>query len=75
MMLRRAAAAVIGHGYWKDQLHADKDIVGKVMIINGTNFTVVGVTPPEFFGVRMRRVRIFGYHCRLIHRWICVSRT
>jgi predicted permease len=48
-------AGVISHRYWKDQLQADKDIVGKVMIINGTNFTVVGVTPPEFFGERMRR--------------------
>jgi predicted permease len=49
-------AAVISHRYWHEQLHDDQNIVGKVMIINGTNFTVVGVTPPEFFGVRMRRV-------------------
>ncbi|PYS71070.1 MAG: hypothetical protein DMF69_11570 [Acidobacteria bacterium] len=47
--------AVISHNYWQRQLNSDPDIVGKNLILNGTSFTVVGVTPPEFFGVRVRR--------------------
>ena len=48
-------AMVLSHQYWQDQLSSDKNIVGQPMIVNGTTFTVVGVTPPEFFGVRVRR--------------------
>ena len=50
-----APAAVISHRYWEQQLGSDPNIVGKNLIINGTNFTVAGITPPEFFGVRVRR--------------------
>ena len=46
---------MICHRYWEQQLGSDPNIVGKNLIINGTNFTVVGITPPEFFGVRVRR--------------------
>ncbi len=48
-------AAVISHRYWEQELNSDPSIVGKSFIINGTNFTVVGITPPEFFGERVRR--------------------
>jgi len=48
-------AAVISNKYWQEQLAGDAKIVGKTLILNGTNFTVVGITPPEFFGERVRR--------------------
>ncbi|HEU4836110.1 MAG TPA: ABC transporter permease [Pyrinomonadaceae bacterium] len=48
-------AAVISHRYWENELNSDPAVVGKNFIINGTNFTVVGVTPKEFFGERVRR--------------------
>lgn len=48
-------AAVISHKYWQQQLNSDQGVVGKAFVINGINFTVVGVTPPEFFGERVRR--------------------
>ena len=50
-----APAAVLCHRYWEQQLGSDPSIVGKNIIINGTSFTVVGITPPEFFGTRVRR--------------------
>ena len=50
-----APAAVVSHRYWEQQLGSDPNIVGKNLIINSTNFTVAGITPPEFFGVRVRR--------------------
>ena len=48
-------AAVLSHRYWEQELNSDASIVGKNIIINGTGFTVVGVTPREFFGERVRR--------------------
>jgi predicted permease len=48
-------ATVISDGYWKARLASDPSIVGKNAILNGTSFTIVGVTPPEFFGERVRR--------------------
>jgi predicted permease len=48
-------AAVVSHRYWENELNSDASVVGKNFIINGTNFTVVGVTPKEFFGERVRR--------------------
>ena len=47
--------AVISHRYWEKELNSDSGIVGKNFIINGANFTIVGITPPEFFGERVRR--------------------
>ena len=48
-------ATVMSHRYWQQESNSDPSVVGKSFIINGTNFTVVGVTPPEFFGERVRR--------------------
>ena len=49
------AATVISHRYWQKQLNGDAEVVGKSIILNGTSFTIVGVTPAEFFGERMNR--------------------
>ncbi|MDQ2921284.1 MAG: ABC transporter permease, partial [Acidobacteriota bacterium] len=48
-------AAVISYRYWLQQLNSDANVVGKALVLNGTSFTIVGVTPPEFFGERVRR--------------------
>ncbi|HYU98010.1 MAG TPA: ABC transporter permease [Pyrinomonadaceae bacterium] len=48
-------AAVISHGYWEQKLNRDPQIVGKSILLNGTTFTIVGVMPPQFFGIRVRR--------------------
>jgi predicted permease len=48
-------AAVMSHRYWEQELNSDPSVVGKSVIINGTNFTIVGVMPREFFGARVRR--------------------
>ena len=47
--------AVISHRYWENELNSDPSVVGRNLIINGTNFTVVGLMPKEFFGERVRR--------------------
>ena len=49
------AAAVISHGYWKQRLAGDRAALGRVVRINGTPFTIVGVMPESFFGLRVRK--------------------
>jgi predicted permease len=44
-------AATISHGYWKRRFGLDPGVVGRDIVINGCPFRIVGVTPPEFFGV------------------------
>jgi predicted permease len=43
--------AVISYGYWKRQFGLDPAAVGKSIVLNGVPFTIIGVTPPEFFGL------------------------
>ena len=42
-------AAVISYGYWSGQFGHSPAAVGKSIMVNGVPFTIVGVTPPEFF--------------------------
>jgi predicted permease len=49
------ATAVISYGSWKKDWNADPRIINREVLINGQSFTIVGVTPPEFFGIRVRR--------------------
>ena len=44
--------AVLSYNFWRDRFAADPAAVGQTMRINNLLFTVVGVTPPEFFGVK-----------------------
>jgi predicted permease len=43
---------VISYGYWKRRFGGDSSIAGKAIAIAGVPFTIVGVTPSEFFGVQ-----------------------
>jgi predicted permease len=43
--------AVISHNYWRRRFARDPAIVGKSVAVNGHPFTIIGVTPPDFFGV------------------------
>ena len=55
-------AAVMSHGYWSQQWKSDPSIVNKQIVVNGTSFTVVGVMPPKFFGVKSDAHQTCGYH-------------
>lgn len=41
---------VVSHAFWTSKLGSDPQIVGRSLMVNGTAFTVIGVTPPEFLG-------------------------
>ena len=39
---------VLGHTLWTQQFAGDRDILGKPVRINGRDYSVIGVMPPEF---------------------------
>ena len=51
----REPLAVISHRYWHRRFAADPSVVGRAIELQGRTFTVVGVTPPEFFGTQPGR--------------------
>jgi predicted permease len=44
------AVTVLSWGTWKNRFGGDTAIVGQQVILNGQNFTIVGVAPKEFKG-------------------------
>jgi predicted permease len=48
---------VISYAYWERHFQRAPDIIGRKQRVNGAPFTIVGVTPREFFG------DIVGYPC------------
>ena len=45
--------AVMSYRTWQQKFGQDRTIVGASFLINGQPFTIVGVTPPGFFGERL----------------------
>jgi putative ABC transport system permease protein len=48
---RGSAVAVLGYGYWTAALGGRTDVIGQVLRIGGTPFTIIGVAPKDFVGV------------------------
>ena len=46
--------AVISHQTWQAEYGSDPTIVGSTLVVEGHPFTVIGVTPPGFFGETLR---------------------
>src|SRR5579863_9360229 len=44
-------AAVISYGYWERRFGGDAGVLGRTITLNSVPVTIVGVTPPEFYGV------------------------
>jgi predicted permease len=51
----REPVAVISHSYWRRRFGGDPNVVGRVLEMQGRSFTIVGVTPLEFFGTQPGR--------------------
>ncbi len=45
--------AMISYGYWKRRFGLSPSVIGRNIAVSGTQFTIIGVTPPEFFGVQV----------------------
>jgi hypothetical protein len=44
----RDAVVVLGHDFWHNTLAADGSVLNSVVLINGIDFTVIGVAPARF---------------------------
>ena len=53
--LGAAPVCVISDGYWKRRFGGDRNIAGKTISLDGVLFTIVGVTPADFFGLQPGR--------------------
>lgn len=42
---------VLGHALWRRRFNADRDVIGKSVLLSGHTFTVVGVAPVGFHSV------------------------
>jgi putative ABC transport system permease protein len=47
--------AVISDAYWRREFGGEASAVGRTLRLNSVPFTIVGVTPPEFFGTEVGR--------------------
>ena len=45
--------AVVSHGLWQRRFCSDRDLLGKVLTLNGATFTVGGVMPERFTGIEL----------------------
>ncbi len=43
--------AVISDGFWASEFHRDPKAVGRTILLDRQRFTIVGVTPRDFFGI------------------------
>jgi predicted permease len=48
-------AAVISHGFWQRRFGGAADVVGRTLVVQRVPFTIIGVTPPGFFGPTVGR--------------------
>jgi putative ABC transport system permease protein len=44
---------VISYGFWQREYGGDPAVLGRTVSLDGHPFTIVGVTPQEFFGIRV----------------------
>jgi predicted permease len=44
---------VLTYAYWKSHFDGDPQVVGRTLQVNGHNFTILGVAPPEFRGTEL----------------------
>jgi predicted permease len=51
--------AVIGEAFWKNQLAADPNIMGRLIKLNGNAFHVIGIVPAPFTGTNFGKVTAF----------------
>jgi putative ABC transport system permease protein len=47
--------AVISYGFWQRRFGGAADVIGRSLTVERVPFTIVGVTPPQFFGVDVGR--------------------
>ncbi|MHB1863836.1 MAG: ABC transporter permease [Gemmatimonadaceae bacterium] len=47
---------VLGYELWKRRFDGDRGVLGRTVDVSGQPYTVIGVAPPEFTGIDLKRV-------------------
>ena len=47
--------AVISYAFWQREFGGEDSAIGKALVINDKSYPIIGVTPPEFFGLEVGR--------------------
>lgn len=47
----RDAVAVLGNEFWQAQFASDPSVIGRHILLNGEDFSIIGVAPKEFTGL------------------------
>jgi len=47
--------AVLGHAFWQQRFNGTAEVIGRTLLVERVPFTIVGVMPPDFFGVEVGR--------------------
>ncbi|HEX9700404.1 MAG TPA: ABC transporter permease [Acidobacteriota bacterium] len=50
---------VVGHDFWRRELGADPDVIGRTILASAVTLTIVGVAPAHFKGVDLDAVDLF----------------
>ena len=50
-----APPAVLSYGFWQREYGGSPSAIGRTLTLDGHSFDIVGVTPPQFFGVEVGR--------------------
>src|SRR5215510_8944643 len=45
--------AVLSYSYWESRFNKDPNLIGKTILVNEQPLTVLGVTPPGFYGITL----------------------
>jgi predicted permease len=49
------AVCVISHAFWQRHFGGAADAIGRPLTLDGTRYTVIGITPSKFFGMEVGR--------------------
>jgi predicted permease len=47
------SVVVLGFDYWRREFAGSAAVLGKTLVVQGKALTVIGITPPEFFGMKV----------------------
>ena len=47
----RDAVVILGYDFWRNQFNGDGEVIGRMVRLNGVDFTVIGVAPEKFTGL------------------------
>jgi predicted permease len=47
--------AVLSYGFWQREYGGERNVLGRGIFLDGHAFTIVGVAPPEFYGIEVGR--------------------